>query len=341
MESYNAAAEQLDDKSLSLEEQISAINSEIKAEQRRPAPGGDDLLRTNIEIDLAAEASGDIEMILTCRDQCASWEARYDVRASVETATVLLVYKALISQCTGKSWDNIPLALETTSPMFGADVGGLTPWMIRVRRNQQIWTGSFPRTSPVAPEMSGMRRSTISMNQNTSNVNEAPPTIAEEVANRFASVTSKGNIFVTFQIPNLITIPSDGTAHNVTIVELALEMLRSWIAVPKKDPRVHLKAKITNTSQLWFPSGDSQYEAFELDLGLDPSVGITYHLRENDFTQIGEYWKQITARRCTQRIAVFNNKAVPVEIKVVDQIPVSEDSSLTVKFVTPELTRPN
>lgn len=59
MEGYDTAAEQLDDKSLDLEEQLLALKTEIKAEQLKPTP-----TRTNVGIDLVTTVDGDIEIVL-------------------------------------------------------------------------------------------------------------------------------------------------------------------------------------------------------------------------------------------------------------------------------------
>lgn len=57
---------------------------------------------------------------------------------------------------------------------------------------------------------------------------------------RGLDVSSKGNISATFQVPGLISIPSDGIIHNVTIAILNLNATMSWVCVPKKDTKTHL-----------------------------------------------------------------------------------------------------
>ncbi len=57
---------------------------------------------------------------------------------------------------------------------------------------------------------------------------------------RAATVTSKGNVSATFDVPGIITIPSDGAAHNVNIIQLNLEAIMSWVAIPKYDARTRL-----------------------------------------------------------------------------------------------------
>ena len=60
---------------------------------------------------------------------------------------------------------------------------------------------------------------------------------------RDTTITSKGNVSATFTVPGTITIPSDNSAHNVTITQLKLDATMSWIAVPKIDARVRLSVR--------------------------------------------------------------------------------------------------
>jgi hypothetical protein len=58
--------------------------------------------------------------------------------------------------------------------------------------------------------------------------------------NRDFLVSSKGDINASFSVPGLTSIPSDNDSRNVTIVELRLDALMSWISIPKKDAKAHL-----------------------------------------------------------------------------------------------------
>ena len=78
-----------------------------------------------------------------------------------------------------------------------------------------------------------------------------PPVYEEELMDygappmpkRGVVISSKGDITATFSIPGLITIPSDGASHNVTITELELDAEMSWISVPKKNAKAHLTVR--------------------------------------------------------------------------------------------------
>ncbi|KAL0567781.1 hypothetical protein V5O48_014218 [Marasmius crinis-equi] len=171
-------------------------------------------------------------------------------------------------------------------------------------------------------------------------------------------VTSKGSISATFRVPGLATIPADEGEHTFTIVELELEVGMTWYAVPKVDTRVHLKAKIKINFEFALQAGTtsvyvdgsfisksdmpavSPQESFDCPLGLDQSVRITYHPVSKKSTTSGLYSKS-TSYVYIQRLTVHNTKTIDVPfIKIVDQIPVSEDSAINVKLVSPGLKLP-
>lgn len=64
---------------------------------------------------------------------------------------------------------------------------------------------------------------------------------AAAMEHRGLAVSSKGNVTATFRVPGEISVPSDGAAHNVTVTELELDAVMSWVCVPKKDAKTHLK----------------------------------------------------------------------------------------------------
>jgi len=61
---------------------------------------------------------------------------------------------------------------------------------------------------------------------------------------RYLDVSSTGNVSATFKVPGLMSIPSDGIVHNVTIAKLTLDATMSWVCVPKKDAKTHLNVSL-------------------------------------------------------------------------------------------------
>ncbi|KAF5337673.1 hypothetical protein D9758_013000 [Tetrapyrgos nigripes] len=173
-----------------------------------------------------------------------------------------------------------------------------------------------------------------------------------------SAVSSKGNVSATFQVPGLVTIPSNAGERSFTIVELNLGAAMSWVAVPKEEAKVALKAKIQNSSEYTMLAGKasvyvdgsfiskinvpavSPNESFDCPLGLDPSVRINYLPLQKIISTTG-FYNKVTNHTYTQRIIVHNTKSVPItSLKIIDQIPVSEDAQITVKLMNPSLKPP-
>lgn len=190
----------------------------------------------------------------------ATWNAGYDIRVDMQAQDkpIALVYKGSITQNTGEDWEDVPLTLETATPTFGVGVPSLSPWTLTTHRPVVLKSyGGPPRSSamvmpsgmPMAGFMSPGMPSPPVIVQAPGSSQSYDDEAAERsyrrasIGHRELQVSSKGNISATFGVPGLISIPSDSVVHNVTIVKLALDAEMSWVCVPKKDSRVHLKVR--------------------------------------------------------------------------------------------------
>ena len=73
---------------------------------------------------------------------------------------------------------------------------------------------------------------------------------------------------------------------------------------------------------------------------LDTSIRVTYPPRSTMLSQSGFYNKSRT-HAFTQNITVHNTKSVDIEnLKITDNIPVSQDANITVNLISPKLTIP-
>ncbi|KAF5360523.1 hypothetical protein D9756_004506 [Leucocoprinus leucothites] len=356
VKTYQTTGEGLDDELNRLRDELAKIDSETDSErQKLTGPAENQQLRKKVAVGVFADSAEEVEIKLVYGVQRASWKALYDVRVDMHAKEkpVELTYKASIIQNTGEDWKDVELTLETAEPTFGIGIPHLPTWTVSVFR-------PTPQPLRLAKSRSHSLRGTAALLGSDSPV-RAQLVMQESdfrepsMAQMEASVGSKGNITATFVVPGKISIPSDGGTHSVTIVKLDLSAKMRWITVPKQEAKTHLSAKIKNASEYTLLGGQasiyvdgsfiartgipavSPEETFDCPLGLDPSVRITYHPRSKKTTRTG-FYNKITTHVYIQRITVFNSKTHAIDdLKVTDQFPVSDDSSITVKQISPAL----
>jgi len=152
-----------------------------------------------------------------------------------------------------------------------------------------------------------------------------------------------------YGIAGRTTVPETGEAKRVQIDEMGLEPTLMVRAVPKRDEKAYLYAKLitakgspllpgqvalfrdsvfVGNGQLpLLPPGDEH----ELGFGVDDSIRLRYALTEEKRSETGIISTAKTDAR-NYRIAVKSLHARPVQLTVIDQIPVSQHADIAVEL---------
>ncbi|KAF8761782.1 hypothetical protein RHS01_00857 [Rhizoctonia solani] len=248
--------------------------------------------RTKVTVTVISEEEGRAELILTYVVWNASWTPIYEVRASMSSSpnspsTVMLHYRASLTQTTGEDWSEATLTLSTAAPYRGVNMPILSTWRIGVppmaERREQYRSRSRSRSLSRSP----IRIARVLESSDRSASRGRPcspilPVIKDKPTSmtiRQASEVDTGVLSATFKIPGISNIPSDEGNHKVLICSLDLQINPEWICIPRKDEAVFLrvarsaKSSAQVNSQIQdVPTNDS----FQLSLGTDPTLRVTY-----------------------------------------------------------------
>ncbi|KAK4171352.1 hypothetical protein QBC36DRAFT_340133 [Triangularia setosa] len=189
----------------------------------------------------------------------------------------------------------------------------------------------------------------------TQTVLEATP----EVSFQDSSFEETG-LTATYDLPNPKTLKPSSTASKQRVARITFSnVIFARTVVAKYKPAAYLKAKLRNTSKLTLLKGPtgltldgtfmgrstlprcSAGDTFKIPLGVDPAIKVTYPKPEVRRSTTGVFTKGDNSVY-TRTITLANTRAAqgakPVEILVLDQVPVSEDEKLRVDLLHPRMS---
>ncbi|KAF2808506.1 uncharacterized protein BDZ99DRAFT_464375 [Mytilinidion resinicola] len=160
----------------------------------------------------------------------------------------------------------------------------------------------------------------------------------------------------TYDVPGLRTITPSSTTRRHKIASLKASNIHlSHICVPKLRAAAFLRTKIRNpSSSVTLLKGSagvtldgsflgnmtlprvSPGQVFDLPLGVDPSIHVNYPKPNVHRSTQGLMFNKESAQVYTRSAWLNNTKTTPVEILVLDQVPVSEDERLRIVITTPK-----
>lgn len=267
----------------------------------------------------------------------ASWYASYDLRAENSTSPMNITYKAHITQNTGEDWENINLTLSTMNPKLSNAKPILNTWYLRYYVNQIMRSsGNAPQSNMDMP-VSESREEDQSMKRNQ----------ASQLSSAYTQqVINMAN--VEFNIDLKYTIPSDGKAHQVAIMEEEVASTYEHYVVPKVSQEAYLTALVSGWEDLSLLAGNANIyfmntyvgatyidpntieDTLNLTLGRDKSIAVSREkVKDEVDTKIIGQNKEKTI---TMKITIRNKKNEAVKITVEDQIPVSGEEDIKVNF---------
>ena len=311
-----------------------------------------------IEVKVFVNAGSPLEADIVIRYQVrsASWTPYYDARLTTGTKAqppkLQLVRRASIQQRTGETWENVTLALSTARPAAGTAAPVLNPMIIdyeseapvaQARPQAGVSRGVVAEQAPAAGDEESDQRRAGFIRGKTATARE---TVALDEVRARVEVQAFQAIY---GIAGRVTVPATGETKRVQIDDMQLDPALIVRAVPKREEKAYVYAKLTTARGTPLLPGqislfrDTTFvgngrlpllapgEEHELGFGVDDAIRIRHTLAEEKRSESGIITSSKTDAR-SYRIIVKNLHERAINLTVLDQVPVSQNADIKVEL---------
>ncbi len=267
----------------------------------------------------------------------AGWQPTYDIRVDDISDPAVIIYKANVWQNSGIEWKDVKISLSNAAPMTAGSLPALNPWFVDFYQeyalNEVVITGYGTKARPAAK---------------VAREEEAAMMDLEASVPMPVSV-SESNISFSFDVNIPKTVATGGKPESVELQRLTVPASYSYATTPKITPAAYLVGYITDWDQYNLLPGESNIyfsntftgkgyintaeltDTLTVSLGADNSITVKRD-RRKDFTS----QKLIGTNRVETLsflISVRNNKSREIRMKLRDQLPLPQNSDITVEAV--------
>lgn len=310
-----------------LDESIAKINNQYAEEQTHKNTNRKELL---LEILADRETSLNLGVSYIVSD--AGWVPSYDLRAESVKKPLEMVYKGKIYQKTGQDWKNVKLFVSTYRPSYNQDRPILSP----------LYVAEYTAHNPM------MEVAEYKKTKETSAVNSYQMRADKVVSSQIpvASV-SDSQMNMIYELNYNQTILSQEKEQYVILDKKQVDATYKYHTVPKLNNQVFLMAFVRNWQNLNLISGEaniyfednyigksqitSNYvkDEFPISLGVDERITVKRIKLEDKMSQ-----KVMNSNKWnteSYQISIRNNTKENIELEILDQLPISENSKIQVK----------
>ncbi|HKD58094.1 MAG TPA: mucoidy inhibitor MuiA family protein [Hyphomicrobiaceae bacterium] len=310
--------------------------------------------RTEVKVFVNAGAALEAEVSIRYQIGGASWVPYYDARlttgSKAQAPKLQLARRASIQQRTGESWDEVVLALSTARPGAGTAAPDLQPMTIDYEPD-----GAPARPTPVGGNSRSLSREAKTLATGQGEVDEESKphlragVVPQQAEERFAKIETQA-FQAIYSIAGRVSVPATGEAKRVQIDEAQLDPALAVRAVPKRDQKAFLYAKVTMARGTPILPGQvslfrdgtfvgngrlpllSPGEEHELGFGVDDAVRVRHAVAEDKRAESGLITSSKTDTR-SYRITVKNLHERAIPVTIIDQIPVAQNADIKIELL--------
>lgn len=318
----------LDEQKTVLDESIAKLNKQSAEEQTHKNTN-----RKELMLEILADNETNLNLGVSYIVSDAGWVPSYDLRAESVKKPLEMVYKGKIYQKTGQDWKNVKLFVSTYRPSYNQDRPILSPLYVAeyTPYNSQMEVAGYKSKKEVSAANAYQMREDIAVKPSQIPV---------------ASV-SDSQMNVIYELNYNQTIVSQEKEQYVILDKKQIDATYKYHTVPKLNNQVFLMAFVKNWQNLNLINGEaniyfednyigktnitSNYvkDEFPISLGVDERITVKRIKLEDKTSQ-----KAMNSNKWeteSYQISIRNNTKENIELEVLDQLPISENSKILVK----------
>ncbi|QIQ21067.1 DUF4139 domain-containing protein [Zophobihabitans entericus] len=314
-----------------LAKRIQKVEAQITDEQGQERTSG-----SAIAVKIIAPKAMTIPVNVTYITSQAGWVPTYDVRVKDIDSPVIITYKANVYQNSGLDWNDIDFTLSSANPVEGITAPVPRPWNVYLYDNMKgsgNFSGAFRSVTTDMPIMA-MEKSSVSMK---------PSSDFKDFV-----VTDTNGINTQYNVKLPYTIKGNSSNNIITLKAAEVAATYRYTAVPKLDNNAFLQAQIADWDRLALLPGKSTVffggsyigegylttqglkETLDISLGRDKNIIISRDQNQNETSKPSFFGNNIS-RTFAYTINVRNAKTSPIDLTILDQLPVIQNKTITLE----------
>lgn len=301
-------------------------------------------LRYGVAVDVFACEEGVYSFEVSYIETRASWITRYELRMENTASPLKLGMRAQVAQYTGEDWENTALTLFYGNMHQSNDMPKLKPWRLGFGKPYSLGAAR-PGVAAAMQDPTTIRHGETMV--------VAPVGDAEAVSGLtgsapFEAAQAVPDVLMRYDLSGFFDLRDQIQGTMIDLMSFSLEAQYLYRAVPSRDGSAFLTAYVGNLDQYGllpgmaelfientyigsvFVSGVTGEDGMEIPLGRERRIETERKLQRK-YHSLARF-KNTQVENYEYEITVTNKKQEPVNLEVLDQIPVSGDREITVQI---------
>ncbi|WP_369311112.1 DUF4139 domain-containing protein [Providencia rettgeri] len=293
--------------------------------------------QTQIVMVIDAKNATTAQMQLSYLTPDAAWSPSYDFRSQDIESPIVLTYKANVVQNTGIDWQNVNLTLSSINPSKNITPFNLQPWRLAIyddsaQYDSQALTQSVPAPTAMVEMSAPAKRAR-----------------ANTGISSFVTASSNG-INLSYDISLPYSLKSSTKPNSLTIKQQDVTGKYLYTTTPKLAEEVFLQAGIDNWQALNLLNGNANIYygntyigQFNIDtnqlsdtlfipFGIDKNIQISRESNEK-MKKKPSFIGSTIEQKEGYLIKAQNRHKKPINLTIIDQLPISQDSEIKVSEI--------